>query len=528
MVGYFSRWVIFMTRFYSTAQIEEKCYQYCKKHKWNIEEKMFLNIGEFRYHYEEIFTYGKDYIQHNISDITSYMEISLCWGLKDREFLETNWVIVDYLLKIGYISHEQMIDFKWVRTDFRKTVRKFCYDYFEKVSWNFDSIASFCEDNSFDFGLFEDLAQQYVRYLSVRWNSEDQYAYFCRRDTYFKNRSLTLRCDEEYVNFHYKDSSYVELFHQLRKANSVEEIVSLIGTYDIYRWLCERLHSYIIGYCGGYVTGGENEIGKELKEKLRLFSTYVTDQRTLKQHELFFEKEALQLAQIRKIFQEFMKSDFTSLSEYGESLGVSDYVVKKYLSFIQDNDPKLYQEVQNFIFAKRVQRYSCVYDMEFLYYIEHGIDQREFDLIDYYQLAGIGFDQFMLIVVSKSPISASFIPDGFSSEMVRKIRKFFEPYQKDCLLKSNDIQRIYDEKVIIGVQFDEMKKRFIPGTGREITVEEKQNILKYVELSRVPLTNGTYRVAFNRYKQDEKKFMDELLHMMKGISVEEKRNVKKL
>jgi hypothetical protein len=55
-----------------------------------------------------------------------------------------------------------------------------------------------------------------------------------------------------------------------------------------------------------------------------------------------------------------------------------------------------------------------------------------------------------------------------------------------------------EEKRVVGIQFDKFGK-IIEGTGKEITIEEKEKIIKYLEKNNIPFNRMTYNAALKRY-----------------------------
>lgn len=85
---------------------------------------------------------------------------------------------------------------------------------------------------------------------------------------------------------------------------------------------------------------------------------------------------------------------------------------------------------------------------------------------------------------------------GRLNSQERKIlMKFILKYRHDIPIWN--VQLIYDMKQTVGVQFDE-EGRIIPGTGREITLEDKNYIIEYLRNNNIPLTNAAYNAAVKR------------------------------
>ena len=123
--------------------------------------------------------------------------------------------------------------------------------------------------------------------------------------------------------------------------------------------------------------------------------------------------------------------------------------------------------------------------------IKTGIDnngvKREFDIVDYYEYTKLSFDELLNITKGK-----------LSSADYRILRMFIAKNKNDREMSANDIANIYKNKTVVGVEFDKFGK-VIPNTGREITLEEKQNIIRYLKRKNIPITNKTYNIIYRRW-----------------------------
>lgn len=117
--------------------------------------------------------------------------------------------------------------------------------------------------------------------------------------------------------------------------------------------------------------------------------------------------------------------------------------------------------------------------------------QRKFDLLDYYQFINIPFVELQRMAQGR-----------ISKSDYRYLMYFINQNKNDYSLDAMSIKKIYEEKYVIGAEFDKNNEP-ITGTGREITKEEKQNILFYLTENKIPLTKKTYGIAMRRYIDGE-------------------------
>ena len=97
-------------------------------------------------------------------------------------------------------------------------------------------------------------------------------------------------------------------------------------------------------------------------------------------------------------------------------------------------------------------------------------------MVDYYKFTSLNFDELLHI-----------IKGHIGSGDYKVLRTFTAKNQNDKEMTQNDISNLYNTKTVVGVQFDD-KRNIIPGTGREITKEEKQSIIIYLKKHNIPIT----------------------------------------
>jgi len=132
--------------------------------------------------------------------------------------------------------------------------------------------------------------------------------------------------------------------------------------------------------------------------------------------------------------------------------------------------------------------------------IKEGINlpngkHRDFDLLDYYKIINIPLNKLETILEKNIHKQENYLENDLL------LMQFISQNNCDCL-NEKSIEKIYSDKHIVGVQFDK-KNRPIPGTGREITKEEKQNIIFYLNENKIPLNIKTYSIAMRRYLNGE-------------------------
>lgn len=229
-------------------------------------------------------------------------------------------------------------------------------------------------------------------------------------------------------------------------------------------------------------------------------------QKYIKHLEYIQRKNELKLDIVFKIIADFTLFDDNSLekllneynvswSEYNDIAQYIKYINPElYQKYIKHEEYKVNQQKEQFE-KSRSERFAIIVSniKKIVYQIINGIElengeKKEFDLLDYYRITKLNFEELEHIL-KRFHLN----PDEY-----RNIKTFIAKNRKDNKLSPTDLQKIYNMKQVIGVEFDK-KGNIIPGSGREVTAEEKQNIVKYLNYNHIPVTNRTYNLALRQY-----------------------------
>ena len=112
---------------------------------------------------------------------------------------------------------------------------------------------------------------------------------------------------------------------------------------------------------------------------------------------------------------------------------------------------------------------------------------RKFDIVDYYSLTALNFNELVYI-----------IRDDLSVSEIKIIRKFQQAYEG---VEPITLEMLFQTRRIYNVEFDEYR-RIIPGSGREVTNEEKENIYNLMVSYNLPIINEVYEALLERWKHD--------------------------
>jgi hypothetical protein len=158
---------------------------------------------------------------------------------------------------------------------------------------------------------------------------------------------------------------------------------------------------------------------------------------------------------------------------------------------LKKTEDTLYKEYCD-VTSKRLQEtYSviCNKAKKMAVYLTDGIEERgikrKFDIVDYYLYTQMSLDGFSKLI------------DGMSlpSKEYYTLKRFIEKNYKSTHI---DTRKILNITVVMGIKIDN-EGNSIANTGREISKEEKLAVIQWLKVNRIPLTEQTYNIAFNRY-----------------------------
>ena len=238
-----------------------------------------------------------------------------------------------------------------------------------------------------------------------------------------------------------------------------------------------------------------------LKNKVNVYANYTSSFKKdimLKNNEIKRDKRNKEeLAIAKEVLIDFIKSKMKE-KEYLELKGIESVTFQKYKRILQIYDPetyKFYRERKDFQNWDSYIKYAGVVK-SLLKNINTGIitsdNKRSFDILDYYLMYKTPLDELSRAIEYKDRT--------IKHEDYLRLRLFISSHMDD---KPLDVEKTLETNLEINSKRD--SNGFpIPGTGRVINKEEKENIIIYLNENRVPLTNTTYRIALKRYIEGTK------------------------
>lgn len=469
--------MIFLSRESKEKQIEA-CYNLFEEIDWNL-PKFKNNTDLF---VEEIRKNAREYAKNYLKESLTKEQIWCLLPSRIRLIFNNYDSIIKLMLEKNVISREQLLDIDWIIDNLKKNMCKFCYDISEEYKWINIEIDDYCNKHNIIPLSLKNMAREYT--LEVLKLDEN------KREEHW-NKKLAYRKDYN-LNQAKDIGAFAKMFIQLSEIDGNEEVIKFLESIDkksnkIKQELVKFISSYNIS----------DDVKNNLINKVEIYHDYLVNNRKMAQEKKKEEeqdkyiKENLETA--RSIINEYINSQYEDIVTYCDNINLDKKMFDKYLNLIKENDEKIYNNyLEHEERVKKQQHDDLVFRaLKVIDMMKNGVDQngikKEFDLIDYYRYLPLGFDRMLRIV-----------RDSINIEDYKLLGSYIETVKTDRELSENEINCIYNTKTITGIQFDEEKK-IIPGTGREITKEEKQNIINYLKVNNIPVTNKTYNIIYKRW-----------------------------
>lgn len=292
----------------------------------------------------------------------------------------------------------------------------------------------------------------------------------------------------------FKSKAYSTLDIMLN-INDFNEIINILDNYDgnLYT-LRAAIHNYaILDTSSSYY----DKVRNNLMEKFNKYFEYKNRQKQLENELKKIEKVKNNVESIlenaKNIVNQFINSSYENIKQFCISINLKEEKFNEYINLVKENDLDLYEKYKAKVNAVHSQNFAILskFVENIFNFIKNGIEEngvkRDFDLLDYYQLTSMERATFLDIAKR-----------NLKKDDINKILKFLRKYNSSKKLTKSNLEQIFEEKTIVGIEFDE-DKRPIPGTGRLISKEEKQKIIDYLKENNIPLYDDCYNIALRRY-----------------------------
>lgn len=218
----------------------------------------------------------------------------------------------------------------------------------------------------------------------------------------------------------------------------------------------------------------KNNLKKERLDKLK------ENNKILKER---FQKETIheEIIRLRGIFSKFIDGNYNIIEEFKKDFNIKGVELRESLKFIKENDPEFY----NIIVKKQNDGMQVINEKvkSLSYYLRNGINNRAFDVIDFYLIYKMDIE-VLRNVVQNMTLDNKYTLLRFLSSNIR--------------LERLNVKVILNTLVEVNCEMDE-NGDLIKGTGFVIPRKIRENAIKFLEKNKIPLNDITYRTLINRY-----------------------------
>lgn len=476
----------YIKRFLSTKdfledEIMKICYDKYEENNWDTKK-----IGyDLKISIEESGKYVYKYMKENLNKELTKEQIWVLLSPSSKNIFRNYNNIIKLMFDEKIINDEQMKDPLWLNKNLRFYLCKFCFDVSVKFNWNLRAIRYFCYSKDIRCEQIKNLSFEYVdSFLS----KED------KQNILKVQKEAATQNWIEAIDARIKSNppDYVFVLNNIMTSTLEQEIIDIIESYDkTFTYLKRCIDSYLKFYNDFKYTE------EQIEKKLEIYENYLKNKRIednelrkQKKYQLYVD-ENIDIA--RQIINQYLNEESEKIKDFCDANDIDIKTFEEYVNLIKDNDEELYSKYSEQRDSIQSKRFSILLTKanKIIKLIKNGIEEngikRDFDLVDYYKNTSLSFEELLHVVEGK-----------VGAEDYRALRMFIAKNKNDKEMTPRDISNLYNTKIVIGAQFD-YKRNIIPGTGREITKEEKQSIVKYLEYNNIRVTNTTYNIIYRKW-----------------------------
>lgn len=284
------------------------------------------------------------------------------------------------------------------------------------------------------------------------------------------------------------DAKYVQIFDKILESNSEKDIFPLFKDLDAsyFHTLRISITSYANRKKGQYsreesakienrilyfVNRYSEVLRKEDLERRKLAASIVKD-------ELNKEKLTNAINELNKL----INSDFILIDQYAKTNGIDLKYLKSCINLVEKNGSETYSLYVNKLKEVEQRNFNLFGTSikELINMIKTGIlvgddKYRPFDLMDYYTYTKVSFEE--VLYVAKSICN---------SDEIRILKTF---------TSTNTHNFVFDKVAAIEIKTTIL----VDGIKKEITDDEKNFAIDYLEANEIPICSKTYSLALVRY-----------------------------
>lgn len=220
----------------------------------------------------------------------------------------------------------------------------------------------------------------------------------------------------------------------------------------------------------------EREVKKELKDE------------ESKQNKI----SSLEIAQ--KYISAYIQDNHITIEDFCSTNNLERTIFTKYVNLIKEFDNGLYEEYLDKIKKSQEKNFNLIIE-DIINIIDVMKNNPKFNILDYYLNTHFRIDFERLFQIARTITDI----DNSDLVMLRTFYKKNENYQKNNFTA---IKTLVDSKRLIECKYDETGK-YIEGTGRELTSDEKNDIIIFLKENNIPINDRICNLAVTKFARNQ-------------------------
>lgn len=369
-----------------------------------------------------------------------------------------------------------------LNNDENKEICKYYYEYWKKAKWNTKKLTNLATP---------ELNIKQIRKLAIKYATE----YLnINEDEFYKKISNERGYQKGTENV---TNKYFEIFEALSDTDNEIKILKILKENIDYLEnkkinTQDQLNKYIYSY-----RPKEETLKEELEQKLQIIETIKFENNWINQEKINIEYENIKNCILEYIDKDIDKKDFC------KEKNISNETFENYLKIMKKENKPIYDLYikKAFLINKKKEQELIKKIPEIIELLKEG-NNKKFNLLEYYLMTNIPIKRFEEIC--KEEIKNKNLDQ---IDYAKYISKFITKNKNKKEYTEKEINTLLtNERNIIDFKTDE-NGNFIEGTGRELTLEEKEEIITFLKENNVPITRTTFNLAianYNKYIPKEK------------------------
>lgn len=294
------------------------------------------------------------------------------------------------------------------------------------------------------------------------------------------------------------NSEVVKAIESIAKETNQDKINAILREYNINTMV---KYSMIYALLCDLDKEETKKLIASLKEKIDKYEKFLASEKK-KEREVNKELKDGQSKQNKissleiahKYVSEYIQGEYKTIEDFCSINNLERNTFPKYVKLIKEFNNELYEEYLTKIKKHQVTNFNLIIE-DIINIIAVMKNNSNFNILDYYLNTHFRVDFERTFQIART------IPDIDNSDLVM-LRTFYkknENYQKNNFVA---IKTLMDSKRLIGCKYDDAGK-YIEGTGRQITQEEKNDIIIFLKENNIPINDRICNLAVTKFARNQ-------------------------